>query len=38
MEKKSEAPGQNFPEDKAVHYLCSVMQWASCFTINNFDN
>jgi len=38
MEKKSEVSVHNFTEDKAVHYLCSVMQCIKLsFMIKNFE-
>ena len=36
MEKKFEVSERNFTEDKPLHYLCSVMQWAKLiFMIKN---
>jgi len=37
MEKKSQVSEQTFTEGKAVHYLCSLMQYVKfSFMIKNF--
>jgi len=38
IEKQSEVPEQNFTESKALHCLCSVVQYAKLsFMVKNFE-